>query len=81
MKKVFLTWLDHAGERYLKQQLLSQAASVVKNMDVFLKIRSMEFARSSTRYEFTAEEDPVSRLFTTKQAWGGGKLILLCYPR
>ncbi len=81
MKKVFLSLLDNASERYSKQQLLSLAASAVKNMDVYLKIRSMEFARSSTRYKFTAEEDPVRRLFTTKQAWDGGKLILLCYPR
>lgn len=78
---MFLSLLDDACERYLKQQLLSLAASAVKKMDMFLKIRSLEFARSSTRHEFTAEEDPVSRLFTTNQAWDGGKLIVLCYPR
>ena len=56
-------------------------AVVVQKMEIYMKIRSLEFARSRVLHTYKADEDPIKRLFTTDQAWSKGKLIVICYPR
>ena len=73
--------LRNVSEEQLKKLLFKIVAVVVQRMDIFLKIRNLEFARSLVNHTYKTDEDPVKRLFTTDQAWSKGKLFVLCYPR